>query len=68
MKEVIKVERKLIASFLNNVNKLINDNNPDKLVIVNTMTEERLIRQLIKEQDESSLKGNKFKQTSFYEI
>ena len=66
MKEKIKLPRELLASFLHNVDKSINGKFPEnRLEILNTIKQLKEIKQLTIEQDNDSIKNNKFKQTSF---
>lgn len=63
MKEFIKIERSLIASFLMNVDKCINYTYPEnKLSIVESLRQMEEIKKIIQEQDGDKVSNNKFKQ------
>ena len=63
MKETIKIPRALLSSFLMNVDKSINHIFPENTSnIINAISQISQIKALIKDQDESNLKKNKFKQ------
>lgn len=68
MNEFVKIERSLLASFLVNVNRIIQDTYPDnKMYVLNAISQLNEIKEIIHAQDEmKDGKKSKFKQINLF--